>query len=96
MNVKRKKIPLFPRLYPSLLQFNVEFLDHPPVLSEAVLHELGKLLRPLVHDRLALPMDKEVELQAVMTPMARRTYPETRSHFSMAFSPGGCEMISLV
>jgi hypothetical protein len=30
-------------------------------------------------------MDREVELQAVMTPMARRTYPEIRSHFSMVF-----------
>jgi hypothetical protein len=35
--------------------------------------------------RLALPMDREVELQAVMTPKARRTYPVTRSHFSMAY-----------
>jgi hypothetical protein len=83
LNVKRKKIPLFPAALPPLFQFNVEFLDHLPVLSEAVLHELGKLLRPLVQGRLALPMDREVELQAVMMPMARRTCPETRSHFSM-------------
>ena len=33
---------------------------------------------------LNLPMEREVELQAVITPMARRMYPETRSHFSMA------------
>jgi hypothetical protein len=37
--------------------------------------------------RLALPMDREVELQAVITPMERRTYPEIRSHFSMALYP---------
>ncbi len=32
---------------------------------------------------LNLPMEREVELQAVITPMAKRMYPETRSHFSM-------------
>jgi hypothetical protein len=37
--------------------------------------------------RLALPMDKDVELQAVTTPMARRTYPATLSHFSMVLHP---------
>jgi hypothetical protein len=92
LNVKKKK-PSFSPGFTPLFQFNVEFLDHPPVLSEAVLHELGKLLRPLVHDRLALPMDKEVELQAVMMPMASRTYPETRSHFSMALFLWGWEGI---
>jgi hypothetical protein len=30
-------------------------------------------------------MEREVELQAVTKPMIRRMYPETRSHFSMAF-----------
>jgi len=30
-------------------------------------------------------MEREVELQAVTRPMIRRMYPETRSHFSMAF-----------
>ncbi len=33
----------------------------------------------------SLPMEREVELQAVTRPMIRRMYPETRSHFSMAF-----------
>jgi hypothetical protein len=32
-------------------------------------------------------MDREVELQAVITPMARRTYPVTLSHFSMTIYP---------
>jgi hypothetical protein len=30
-------------------------------------------------------MDREVELHAVITPMASRIYPVTRSHFSMGF-----------
>ena len=34
---------------------------------------------------LNLPMEREVELHAVITPMARRMYPETRFHFSMPF-----------
>jgi len=40
-------------------------------------------------------MDREVELQAVITPMERRTYPETRSHFSMALYPYGKKIAAM-
>ena len=83
MNVKRKKNPLFPPALPPYSSLMLNSLIIRPYWANPP-SGTCEILGSLVHDRLALPMDKEVELQAMMMPMARRTYPETRSHFSMA------------
>ena len=43
-----------------------------------------------------LPMERWIALQAVMTPIARRMYPVTRSHFSISLFLRSIQLMSLI
>ena len=67
--------------------------DDPPLVRFCKIKARERIIRVKARPKgrkpgpgcLNLPMEREVELHAVITPMARRKYPETRFHFSMAF-----------